>query len=293
MSFRHILVPTDFSPPATQAARYAAGLAKALGARLELLHVCQETGMHYHLSWSPTGLQVDEMSDEEGARPRLERLATRFTARGVPTQATVTKPMGVIRGILDASQRTDLVVLASSTWPEASPEPGSISLSVAHRAACPVLLVDADLHADASALTPGVRLLVPTDLSEASATALRLARELAASLDGTVEVVHALSAGSESAVWGGEAVEADDELPEARRLRYVQRFVDAAGGAPVPLEIRLVEGPTHEAIARAAQEDDPDLVVIGRPTDRPEAPDRLLAAMRSAMTCPALRASLP
>ena len=289
MSIQRILVPTDLSPPATRAAHYAADLAHATGAQLELLHVCDEPCTHYHLSWAPNGLQVDEVSDTEDAVTRLQRLAARLSARGIAIQATVTRPVGVIRGILDASQHADLIVLASQEQADRQLVPHSISLSVAHRAPCPVLLV----NADASSPTAGWRVLVPTDLSEASAEALRLARDLTASLGGAVEVVHALPDSAEAASWGGEAVEADDELPDARRLRYVERFVEAAGGAAVPLDIRLVEGAPVEAIARVVEEEHPDLVVVGRPPNRPDAPDRLLAAMTTVAPCPALRAPIP
>ena len=287
MSIERILVPTDFSPPATQAALYAADLAGALGAHLELLHVCPTADCtHYHLSWAPTGLQVDELSDEENARSRLHRLAATITARGVSAHSTVLGPIGTVPGILEAAADTDLVVLASEAGSDHQLDPGSVSQRVAHKAPCPVLIV----YGDATTPARGLRVLVPTDLSEASAVALRLARDLTAALEGTVEVVHALAEGTTAATWGGEAVEADDELPDARRLRYVERFVEAAGGKPVPLELRLVEGPPVEALARVAEEERPDLVVVGQSADRPEAPDQLLAALTTAAPCPALRA---
>jgi len=289
MSIQRILVPTDFSHAAMQAAHYAANLADALGARLNLLHVCNTGRTHYHLSWALTGLHVEEMSEEDDARSRLHRLAMPFNARGIPTHVTVTGPSETIPGILEAADHADLVVLASQTWTGRQPVVESISRAVAHKAPCPVLLVDARV----SARTTGLLVLVPTDLSEASAVALRLARELTAALGGTVEVVHALPDGPEAATWGGEPVEADDELPEARRHRYVERFVEAAGGALVPIELRLVEGPPLDAIARVAREDHPDLVVVGRPADRPDAPDPLLDATTTATPCPTLRAPSP
>ena len=42
MEVRRILAPTDFSPHAAQAVRYACRLAERLGAELHLLHVLAE-----------------------------------------------------------------------------------------------------------------------------------------------------------------------------------------------------------------------------------------------------------
>ncbi|GAB5535041.1 MAG: universal stress protein [Rubricoccaceae bacterium] len=289
MSIQHILVPTDFSHPAMKAVHYAARLAEALGARLTLLHVCNTGRMHYHLSWASTGLHVEEMAEDEDARTRLQRLASPLNARGVQTHVAVVGPAETIPSILEAATHADVVVLASQTWTGRQPDEESISIAIAHEAPCPVLLVDVAT----SLRTTGLLVLVPTDLSEASAVALRLARELTAALGGRVEVVHALPDASEAATWGGEPVEADDDLPEARRHRYLERFVEAAGGALVPIELRLVEGPPVDAIARVAQEDHPDLVVVGRPADRPDAPDSLLDAAMAAAPCPTLRAPSP
>lgn len=289
MSIRRILVPTDFSHPATRATHCATELANAIGASVELLHVVNRECMQYHLSWASTGLQVDEISEEENARDRLHRMASVLTAHGIPTRGTVIGPIETIPGILKAAAHADLIVLASGPWADRQLEANSISMRVAHQAPCPVLLVTAE----ACELTPDALVLVPTDLSEASATALRLARELAAALGGTVEVVHALSPSTEAASWGGEPVEAEDELPESRRQRYVKRFVNAVGGPAVPLELRLVEGPPVEALAQVAAEDHPNLIVVGQPADRPDAPDQLLDAMTTAAPCPALRAPSP
>lgn len=289
MSIHRLVVPTDLSPSASVAVRYAADLAEAIRARVEVLHVCAPDCTQYRLSWTPAGPRVEAASNTDYASPHLERLAATLSARGLEARATLIEAPSVVEGILSRVVRTDLIVLASETDPSHPFNQDSISQSVAHAAPCPVLLV----HATATAPLSGLHILVPTDLSEASAAALHIARELAAALGGTVDVVHALADGPEAATWGGEAVGADDEMPDARRLRYVERFVTSTGGKPVPLSLRFVEGPPVEALAGLAREASPDLIVVGQPTDRPEAPDRLLAALWDAAPCLTLRTPLP
>lgn len=289
MSIHRIVVPTDLSPSASVAVRYAADLAEAVRARIEVIHVCAPDCTQYRLSLSLEGPHVEALSDKAYAITQLDRLADTLRARDLEVDATILESPSVVEGILSQATPTDLLVLASETDPNHQLDPDSISQSVAHAAPCPVLLV----HDTASTPLSGLRILVPTDLSKASAAALHIARDLAAALGGTVEVVHVLADGPEAATWGGEAVEADDEMPDARRLRYVERFVTAAGGEPVPLKLRFVEGAPIEALTALARETPPDLVVVGQPADRPDAPDRLLAALLDAAPCLTLRTPQP
>lgn len=281
----HVLVPTDLSPLADRAVRYAADLAEALGADLELVHVCNAGRALYHLTWTPAGFSTEQEAAEATALARLETTAEALRSRGLPTSVSVVGPTEPAVAILDAAARADLVVLATHGASGEQGGLGPVASIVAHRAECPVLLVGPDQ----SAVGRGLRVLVPLDLSEASAAALRGARDLAAALDGAVEVVHAVSEGAGAVAWGGETVGADDEPPDARRHRYVERFVAESEGEAVPVRVRFVEGDPVEAVAQFAREGGHGLVAAGRPTDRPDAPDALLEAAALAAGCPTLR----
>ena len=285
---RRLLVPTDFSAPAERALRYAADLAAALGAEVELVHVCDVGGALYHRAWEPAEFEAEQSAVAE-AQGHLRALAGPLEARGLTVRTTVLGPAEPAGGVLDASATADLVVIAPRGAAGDVPGLGPVAGAVARHARCPVLLVEAE----ARPVAGGLRVLVPVDLTEASAAALRTARALAAAVGGEVEAVHALPDEVEAAGWGGETVEADDEVPGEARLRQVERFVaealDGGGGEPVPVRVRLVEGPPTEAVARAAREDRADLVVVGRPAAQPEAPAALLAAVAEAARCPSLR----
>ncbi len=286
---QRLLVPTDFSAPAERALRYAADLAAALGAEVKLVHVRNAGRPLHHLAWTPARLEAEQAAAAEAARTRLQALAAPLADRGLTVRTALLGPTEPAVGVLDAAADADLVVIAPRAVSGDAPGLGPVSDAVARHARCPVLLVGPG----ARPVGVGLRLLVPLDLTEASAAALRTARALAAAVGGEVEAVHALPDEVEAAGWGGEAVEAEDELPGEARLRRVERFVAEAlgvgeGEAP-PVLVRLVEGRPSEAVARAALEDRVDLVVVGHPAARPEAPDALLRAVAEAARCPTLR----
>ncbi|WP_412069926.1 universal stress protein [Rubrivirga sp. IMCC43871] len=245
---RHILCPTDFSPSAKRAVRYAARLAEASRARLELLHVSGP---------APGGAGPDGAC---AARERLETLADEIGAWGVEVTATLAGPPDTAARLREAAGRADLVVAAARDGDGELLRLGGLVATLARDAESPVLLVGPG----GGRISKGFHVLVPVDLSEASAAALREARALAASLGGSVDVVHAVPCPTEAALWGGEPI----DMGEEDRLQRVERFVEAAGGADVRVTVRLAEGPPRDAVARVVGQIRPGLVVTAR-RDRP------------------------
>lgn len=247
-----LLVPTDFSQASERTLSAAADLAASLDAELTVLHVGRATGHAARLS---------AFADRWGGG-RVGTLIERRSSD--PAQA-----------ILDASRDANLVVLAPRGVSGRASGLGSIAGTVARRAPVPVLL----LSADAARLDRG-RVVVLTDLGDAAAAALRLARTFAAALGGTVEVVHAVADAELATALGGEP--ASGEHDELRRR--VERVVAEAGGADVPLTVRLAEGSPEDAVAEAASgkasAGAPALIVTGRSGDASSV-DRLFAAGES------------
>ena len=90
IALKHILVPTDFSPPSSNALRYARAFAETFNATLHLLHVVDDASFAY--AWmAPEGGVLppgfDPISEaEKQAQDRLEQSLTpqdrqRFSAR--------------------------------------------------------------------------------------------------------------------------------------------------------------------------------------------------------------------
>lgn len=290
---RRLLAPTNFTAPSDRAVRYAADLAEALGAGLELVHVCNAARERCHLTWTPAGFEAEQAEAEEACRARLQGLVDEFSARGVHATATVVGPVEPAVALLDAAESADLVVIATRGAGGDRPGLGPVAAAVARHARSPVLLVGSET----GPLGAGLRIVVPVDLSPASAAALREARALAGSMGGSVEVVHAVPAEAAASAWGGEPVD-DDEPPSERRLRHVERFVadalrpsegESSAGPEPPVHVHVAEGEPVEAVARFAREERADLVLAGRPDRQPSSLDRLLAAVGEAARCPTVR----
>ena len=117
--FKHVIVPTDGTELSRNAARVAAGVAKALGAKLTVLHVIPpyslpvSDGMYmYEQAFSP---QEYRKSTEDYARKVLEDAAFEARKSDVSCEtAFVTAPAPWDGIVKEAGKRgADLVVMAS------------------------------------------------------------------------------------------------------------------------------------------------------------------------------------
>lgn len=113
--FRRVLVPHDFSAPATRALRLAATLARAHDGRLTVLHVIVPFYVPADL---PLGLGAEQLPPPAAFVPeqrrRLERLVQRVVGPEGPA-CTVTVEVGdPARCILEAAPRFDSVVMATA-----------------------------------------------------------------------------------------------------------------------------------------------------------------------------------
>lgn len=112
--FRRILVPHDFSPPATRALKLAAELAKEHGGRLDVLHVVTPVPP---IAGFPPGEAVafiPPVDILEGAQKSLERLVARTLGRRGPRAACSVVIGDPYQRILAAARRADTIVMATS-----------------------------------------------------------------------------------------------------------------------------------------------------------------------------------
>lgn len=137
--FRHILIPTDLSGRATQAADMARDLGQSAGARVTLLHVIATI----------SGAGYDEFRSfyrelEERASGHLAALASRLDGSGLEVASVVVygQPAEeIVRYAAD--KQIDLIVLASHQVDLSQPGRGwgTLSYKIGVLASCPVLLV--------------------------------------------------------------------------------------------------------------------------------------------------------
>jgi nucleotide-binding universal stress UspA family protein len=116
MAIKHILFPSDFSDPAHHAGRYAAALARGLGARVTILHVLlapYPTGMVTPAEWVEVARRLTQQ-EEDRAREALQALMGGEDFRGIPVRAVV-KTGPVEHEVLQAMRQdpVDAVVMGT------------------------------------------------------------------------------------------------------------------------------------------------------------------------------------
>lgn len=144
LRMRKILVPTDFSPPATRAVHYAESLAQSYGAQLILLHVFQPPAPIYGQLVSEALAQAAEV-DRETARVRLResceeiRRASRIEVEAVLCDGSPHKEICARAEELEI----DLIVLGTHGYRGLNHllHLGSTAERVVRLASCPVFVV--------------------------------------------------------------------------------------------------------------------------------------------------------
>jgi nucleotide-binding universal stress UspA family protein len=141
---KNILVPTDFSEPATAAIEYATAFATEFGATMHLLHVVPEP---YAFPW---GTQLPNLpaatlltESEEAAREHLDQVAR---TTGLPKNRTMTHAVigSPVQRILEYVIQKDISLIVMGTHGRGTVEHlllGSVVERVVRRSPTPVFTV--------------------------------------------------------------------------------------------------------------------------------------------------------
>ena len=287
-----VVVPTDFSPAAAEAGRYARRLAAATGAPLHLLHV---------LPWPDAGpFEADDLPGETAAQEEAAEADRALDALGRWAEGAGLAGAVVAVGRASAPApeiaryagevMAGLVVVGTCGQRPRPDALGAVSGELVHTAPCDVLLVPHRAEAP-YADGPPRRVLVPVDFSDASRPLLRVGLDVADALGAEgVDAVHVLEPLPHPLRWIDEVVL--DLAPEVRQRAGValRALVDAeAGGAAV--ELYVERGKPARAIPRVAEALGDDLIVLGPHAERPVF-DRLLGSVAEGVArrarCPVL-----
>lgn len=118
------------------------------------------------------------------------------------------------------------------------------------------------VEAQSNAMYEGI--LVPTDGSDASASAVDQGVAIAASQGATVDFLHVIDVGTEMSASGvGTIAEELTETLEGEAEEALDAAVARAESEGVDYERTVLEGVPHEAIADYGSERDVDLIVMG------------------------------
>ena len=265
----HIICAVDESPEGQRACAVAAGLSTDLGWDTALLHVVPE---HHQLPDRDSALaERNRQAVQAHADRLLESVAEDHGLNPLACEVAVGSPAEeILRAAAD--QDPELVVVGSRGRGELrSAVLGSVSMSVAQHAECPVVVVPPGVEDSIERVRSGRAIVCGVEDPERDAKTLALAARLAERLQGTLHAIHAYS---EPPIAPGvpnapglapAAVPPQVAAPPENELEShgVELLHDAMSRAGVLGERRVLRGDPTEVLDHAAEEANARLIVVG------------------------------
>lgn len=268
-----ILVTTDFSEGASEAYPYAVALARRFDAELILLHVITFYSEHLDPSHY-VFLEASYLEAVEKVRrddlDSVELPGSGGPAGGLRVRREIVNGSTVASGIVafvEAEQPDLLVMSTHGRRPIAQVLLGSVARRVIAAERVPVWVVrdhSVGRFVGADGRSQLRRILVPTDFSEASIGAYRLARDLAREYSAQIDLIHVFSYDMAPIAGGpGAFVHIDHDTREHGR-EELARLRDAVDHDGLEVQAILDDGPASKRIAEHARSSDVDLIVLSR-----------------------------
>lgn len=264
---RKILVPTDFSEPAEAALPYAAGLARALGAELHLLHVSvlhEEFGSMWERKRPGLEDLLEVLQQQTG--DLLEALAERARAEGAEVSGAERRGIAAAPVILDYVEEEGIDLIVMATHGRRGFRKlflGSVTQEVVRHSPVPVLTVRGGEGFGEG--DDAVSILVAADLSPASEALVESAATLAKLTGASVRLLHAVHLMRPKVVYEElpEIPEVSWERLETEARERLDQLAKGSGLDPAKVSIEVVKAAPAEAILdRCAGAGAPDLVLV-------------------------------
>lgn len=257
-----IVVPTDFSPLSAAAIERAIDLARLNGASIHLIHALRSpvVATSYEVALPVSVLE----SVREGAEAQLARSREEIEAKGISNVTAEVALSGEVSDAVDDAihkHDADLVVMGSHGHSGIKRAfLGSVAERVLRSSTKPVMVVREEA---AEADEPIEKILVGVDFSKHSQEAVEVATRLARRVGASIDVVHVIDLPPDfvpyASLFGAE-LEKKMTDTAAVELAAIGRAIEEA---QVPFELHTVRGHPAEALARAAESYESDLIVIG------------------------------
>lgn len=263
--YDRILVPTDGSDHAERAARHAVALAAAFEAELDVLSVVDLQRDAGAFSAGGISEEYHDRLRSEGERAVAETADMVADVAGGPSIETAVVEGETEETILERAEETGADLVAMGTGGRRGLRrfvTGDVTEYVVRTSPVPVLTAQAT---DDPPVTDYDDVLLPTDGSEAAATAVEHALAVAEAFDATVHAVNvvdlaAVAAGSD-AMPDTDLVERLNDRGEADTEAVADRAAETDADVDVVTEVR--EGSPGAAILEYVEEAGVDLVVMG------------------------------
>jgi len=259
---RPILAATDFSPAARHAADRAARLAHTTGSPLTLVHVLPGGGLHDLRQWLGGASEAEQQLHADAAR-QLRQLADQLEARRHVAVRSVNASGAATEEIVREADSLDAALLVLGSRGLGFLRGlvlGTTSERLLRRTSRPVLVVRQTPH------EPYRRVLLALDFSAWSAPSLDVARWVAPHAHFVLLNVFQVPFEGKLRFAGVDAdtIELYRGQARAEATRQVHEFAAAAGFKSGHWQPCIVEGEAWMRIVEQEQEQDCDLVVLGK-----------------------------
>jgi universal stress protein E len=248
-----ILAATDFSTRSNRAVRQAGLLAQSGNAQLHIVHVVDDDQPDELVRMEAR--EAERVLDEQtSSMPELKNLQPRL-------MVTTGDPFdGILKAAAEVS--ADLVVMGSHRKQLLDIIVGTTVERVIRKGPFPVLMVNNEAQRKYE------NVLVPVDMVDASADALRVATTTGLIGGGRATLLHAfMPIGKGKMVTGGADQQTIDSYVASQRddvMNELAAFLAASiGRIDGKWSVRVEEGGPMEVISRVISEIAPDLLVIG------------------------------
>ncbi len=250
--FRTIVAATDLSDGSSAALRCAQAIARHQHAMLLLVHVIDPVGYAF-----PGGMPPD-MDRDSGAHEEMARIEAEVRKQGIAVHSRVETGVVCERILLSLKDHAAaLLVLGTKAITGAGRAAlGVVTRQLLAHSPCPILTVAPDESETPRQFGRWNNVLVATDFSAASLSALHYAQRVAGN---HLIVLHSARC--------GRHVECPNCL---ERLRFLAPFDEAHG---LPVDHVVTGGDPAQAVVEAATRLKPDLVILGAPSPEHQAGD--------------------
>jgi len=269
-----ILAATDFSTRSNRALRQAGLLAQPSGAEVHIVHVVDDdqpddmVRLEKREAERVLGEQVTSMPELRGTRVR-PMVVGGDPFDGILRTAAEIQPDLIVMGSHRKQLLLDIFV-------------GTTIERVVRKGSCPVLMVNFEAQRSYE------NVVVPTDMSDASANAIRVALSTGLITDKGATLLHAFAALARGKMFiaGSDQASVDGYIASERQraMDELAAFLVANDLGRPRWSLRVEESTPMELIARAVSEMRPDLLVMGT-----QGRSRILKALIGSVTEEALR----
>ncbi len=262
---KKILVPIDFSEDADLAVLHAVNIGRAYDSEIILFHVIS-------LFDNDPNNPDYRFPDVKEIYSKLEEIASDNMQQLQESHLKMNFDQVVVRGISPAEEillyekenKIDLIVMGTHGRSGLRHFLiGSVAERVIRNAACPVMSIR--FHKESEDFKPTIkRILVPIDFSTYSRQTLGYAVDIARRFDASLEIVHVIEEQVHPSYYVAGDISIFNLIPDLREksLAALKEFTEKVIPEEIEHTFHIREGRAHSEIARFAQDQEIDLIVI-------------------------------